>query len=64
MHLYTFFEEWVSRFHQTLRRVHGTKMFKKPCSRIRPNGYISFPFELKDILPGTALKYSHRLRLQ
>jgi len=25
--------------------------------------YMSLSFELKDILPGTALKYSHRLRL-
>jgi len=64
MHLNTFFEEWVSRFHQTLKGAHDTKKFKNPCSRIRPNDYMSFPFELKDILPGTTLKYSHRLRLQ
>jgi len=45
MHLNMFFEEWVHRFHQTLKRVHGTKKFKNPCSRIRPNGYMSYERE-------------------
>jgi len=35
MHLNTFFWEGVHRFHQTLKRVHGTKMVKHLLFRLR-----------------------------